>query len=367
MSNLQTYKPDIAIHPGKTLSENLDYLHISQSELSDRTGITEKHISNIVNGKSSITPDTAIKLEIVLGIKASFWNALEKNYQATLAQIEANANIGSEIKMLAAFRETCTELTKAGFLQKRMWVNKYFSETLSDLQSFFGVTSLAYAKSTSLQAAYRKYNHANINENTVAAWLRIGQMKAQKTETSIFNAKNLEEKLDEIKMLSTKDQAVYLPELEDLLAACGIVLVCAPYLKNTLTQGATQWVSKDKVFIVIKTTNQGVDKFWFNLFHEIGHILKHGKSKTFIDLDGDQNSEEERQADKFAQEQLLPNFDKNEINEYPDITTAINKIAHKFKVSASIVAGRLSYEFKDVNRIYAIVNPFIRKMNYQNV
>ncbi len=32
MSNLQTYKPNLAIHPGKTLSENLDYLHIAQSD-----------------------------------------------------------------------------------------------------------------------------------------------------------------------------------------------------------------------------------------------------------------------------------------------------------------------------------------------
>lgn len=367
MSNLQSYKPNVAIHSGETLAENLDYLHVSQTELAERTGLTPKHISNIVNGKASITPETAIKLEKVLGIKSSFWNSLEKNYQATLAQIEVNANLTSEIKMLSDFRETYSELVKIGLLKKRMWIDKYFSEIVFDLQSFFGVTSLSYVRYTNLDSAYRKYKQKKINENTVAAWIRLGQIKSQIIETEAFDSEKLEKSLDKIKLLSIKKQSVFLPKLEEILAECGIVLVYAPYLKNTSTQGATQWVSKDKAFIIIKTTKQGVDKFWFNLFHEIGHILKHGKSKTFIDIKDCYDSKEEKEANLFAQEKLLPNFNKDEIDDYPDLKIAIREIAKKFKVSASIIAGRLSYEFKNIEKIYSIVNPFIEKMDYQNV
>jgi len=45
-----------------------------------------KTINEIVNGKAAITPDTAIVLELTLGISASFWNQLEINYREHLAQ-----------------------------------------------------------------------------------------------------------------------------------------------------------------------------------------------------------------------------------------------------------------------------------------
>lgn len=366
MNNLQSYKADFAIHPGKTLLENLEYLNISQAELSERAGITGKHISNIINAKASITPETAIKLEKVLGIKASFWNALEGNYQATLAQIKVNSDLDLELEQLSDFKETYSELTKNDILIKRRWVSSNFKEILFNLQSFFGVDSLKYVRTSNLQAVYRKYKRKT-NEDTVAAWLRLGQIKAQQTEVSIFDSKKLEKKLEFIKQLSLKEIDDYLPELENVLAECGVVLVYAPYLKNTFIQGASQWISKDKAMIMIKTTKQGEDKFWFNLFHEIGHLLKHGKSKTFIDLEDNVESTEEVEADKFAQEKLLSKFDKNEINNYSNVNIAIKKIAKNYNVSESIVAGRLSHEYKDFPLIYRTVSPFIKKMDKINI
>lgn len=366
MIKLQGYKVNFAIHPGKTLIENLEYLNLSQSELSERTGITEKHISNIINEKASITPETAIKLEKVLGISASFWNNLEKNYQFTIAQIKATELQEQELNYLSGFKETYSELSKNKFLQRKTWHKNNFLHILSDLQSFFGVDSLKYVKDTNLQAAYRKYKNKT-NENTVAAWLRLGQLKARKVEISVFDGKKLEDNLDLIKSLSMESIDTFLPKLEKILAECGVVLVCAPYFKNTYTQGATQWFSKDKAFIIIKTTHQSEDKFWFNLFHEICHLLKHGKSKTFIDLEDKIDSDEELEADRFAQNVLLPNFNKDNIKNYENFNMAMKEIAMKNQVSSSIVAGRFAYENKDYPQVYKLVSPFIKMMNIINV
>jgi addiction module HigA family antidote len=75
------FKRDYAIAPGVTLQETIDSLGISQAELAKRTGRPLKTISALVNGKAAMTAETALQLERVLGVPASFWDNLERNYR----------------------------------------------------------------------------------------------------------------------------------------------------------------------------------------------------------------------------------------------------------------------------------------------
>ena len=109
--------PDSAIHPGLSLEDELNYLGISQAELAIRGGLSEKHISNIINGKASITVETALKLEKVLGLKASFWTAYQSNYDESLARIEARNKLKEDLDLLPEFQETFKELVKVALLQ----------------------------------------------------------------------------------------------------------------------------------------------------------------------------------------------------------------------------------------------------------
>ena len=47
----------------------------------------KKTINEIMKGKAAIIPDTEIQLERALGVTASFWNNLERNFQVTLARL----------------------------------------------------------------------------------------------------------------------------------------------------------------------------------------------------------------------------------------------------------------------------------------
>jgi len=81
------FKPNYAVPPGETLKETLESLGMTQAELAQRTGRPKKTINEIIKGKAAIAPDTAIQLERALGVPASFWNNLERNYQETLARL----------------------------------------------------------------------------------------------------------------------------------------------------------------------------------------------------------------------------------------------------------------------------------------
>ena len=80
--------PDIAIHPGEYLAEEIEARGISQKELARRMGRPLNAINEIINGKKAITAETALQLEEVMPeIPARFWLNLETDYQLTRALI----------------------------------------------------------------------------------------------------------------------------------------------------------------------------------------------------------------------------------------------------------------------------------------
>jgi addiction module HigA family antidote len=82
------YHPNYAIPPGETLRETLEAIGMTQTELAHLGGGPKKTINEIVAGNAAITANTGLRLERVLGIPASFWNNLEKNYQETKARLK---------------------------------------------------------------------------------------------------------------------------------------------------------------------------------------------------------------------------------------------------------------------------------------
>lgn len=61
-------------HPGVLLKElYLDPRTVSVTAMSDATGISRKHLSQIVNGHVGITPDTAVRIADVLGTSSQMW------------------------------------------------------------------------------------------------------------------------------------------------------------------------------------------------------------------------------------------------------------------------------------------------------
>jgi len=68
-------------HPGEMLLEEfLRPLGITQSAMAARLEISFPRLNKIVRGKRSVTPDTALRLERVLGMPADFWLSLQMDW-----------------------------------------------------------------------------------------------------------------------------------------------------------------------------------------------------------------------------------------------------------------------------------------------
>jgi addiction module HigA family antidote len=75
------YQPDVVSWPGETLAEVLAEHEMSQAELAARMGRPKQTITEIIQGQTDITPETALQLEQVLHIPATFWNNRQRQYQ----------------------------------------------------------------------------------------------------------------------------------------------------------------------------------------------------------------------------------------------------------------------------------------------
>ena len=82
----QRLESDLAIPPGEILAEELKARGMTQKELARQMGRPEQAISEIVNAKKAITPETALAFEEVLGPSAEFWLGLQTTYDLTRAR-----------------------------------------------------------------------------------------------------------------------------------------------------------------------------------------------------------------------------------------------------------------------------------------
>jgi len=90
-------------HPGEVLREDfLKPLAMSQYALAKALGVPEIRISEIVNGKRAVTPDTALRLARYFGTSAEFWLGMQSSYDLELARERVGAEIDANVHPRAA-------------------------------------------------------------------------------------------------------------------------------------------------------------------------------------------------------------------------------------------------------------------------
>lgn len=90
-------------HPGEVLREDfLKPLGMSQYALAKVLDVPEVRISEIVNGKRAITPDTALRLARYFRTSAEFWLGMQSTYDLECARDRVGASIEAAVQPRAA-------------------------------------------------------------------------------------------------------------------------------------------------------------------------------------------------------------------------------------------------------------------------
>jgi HTH-type transcriptional regulator / antitoxin HigA len=335
------YNPNYASPPGDTLLETLQTIGMSQAELAERTGRPKKTINEIIKGKASLTPDTALQLEKVLGIPASFWNNRESQYREILAKQEEQERLENQLDWLKNF--------PINAMVKQNWIKRCPDKViqLKELLRFFGIaTPLQWENLWDEKSInFRTSPTFSINPYSVAAWLRKGEIAGQSAKCKPFDPKAFRNALNRIRTLTNDPPEIFVPETQRLCAESGVAIVFVSELPGTRASGATRWLNNTKALIQLSLRYGSDDHLWFSFFHEAGHILLHSKKATFLEGDKMHQNDLEQEADKFATDMLIPPSKFRQFINYWDHKKAsVVNFALEIGISPGIVVGRLHHD-----------------------
>lgn len=347
--------PTVAIPPGETIRENMEFLGMNQKELATRLDITPKHLSNILNGNAPITYDTALKLEVVIGPSAQFWMNLETNYQLDKARLEEQDKMEQDLNLLKEI--PYKEMSEFGWVPET--TNRV--ERVINSRRLFGVAELISVRH-SYDVAFRKQKQIKeISDFGVLAWIRKAELEGLSNEVRDFDRVKLKKLIPTFRELTMKSPDEFYPEMKKMCAECGVSLVLVPYLPRTYICGATIW-RNNKAILALSVMGKKADKFWFTFFHELAHIINHSVKEFHISYDKDTKEDE---ADDIASNYLISKEQYEKfIREYDYRNKAqIVNYSHEIGIAPFILLGRLQHDeyvgyqyYDDLKPSFEIVN-----------
>jgi HTH-type transcriptional regulator/antitoxin HigA len=344
MTKKNEYFPQSVFHPGITLAEKLEELEMGPKEFSIRTGKPEKTISAVINGESSITPDMAVLFEDVLKIPAHFWLNKQRSYDEYLAREKRKLNIKES--------ESWAKLFPVNQMAKLGWISspsKDFGKAQA-LFSFFGMgipeAWQDYYLNNKLKVAFRISLAHTKEPYAISAWLRKGEIQAQELSANEYNEAGFKKSLVELKLLMSDYPADFFKKVQAICLKNGVKVVYTPCLPKAPICGATRWMNDTPIIQLSGRYNRN-DSFWFTFFHEVGHIILHGKKDVFLEkVEYDEKDlKKEKEADAFAIEWVFSEKEEMELLKEESITVeTIKKYAKRYVTHPAIILGRLQYK-----------------------
>lgn len=350
-------------HPGALIREEIEGREWSLSDLAKIMGRPLQVVSDIVNGKKSITPATAKELGEALGTGPEVWSNLQAMWE-----LSNTAAPSSDIRERAAIYE----MAPVREMERRRWIKKSRNpeELARELAGHFGVGKLD--EIPKFAAAARASVSGERSELTPEQWAWC--CRAMRVSTLVhadkFTINALRECVGKLRKLVAEPEEIRL--VPRLLAEAGVRLVIVEHLSRTRMDGAALTRTESQPVIALSLRYGQIDKFWHDLLHEAAHIINNDGISVDSDLHtlGTHIDETEARANRMASEWLVP---AEEMNSFIRRTTMayttrkIENFAARVGVHPAIVVGQLKFrkelEWSQFTKVHIDVRPLVRQSN----
>lgn len=333
----------LLVSTGRILHEYLDAHGISQKELAARTGISEKHISHVMNGSSRLTEEFALKVEKVMNNPpASYWLNYEAEYREQLARQEEMIRVNNwnlkEIAKKFCFAEVFKGLSLS--------INEQAMEMLKLLKiSDFANFDTVYGN---LAADFMEDGGS---KEGIAIWLNICESEIELQNNEIkteYNKKALVDAVPKFKLLSNNNETKHsLQSCRKLCNRLGIYFVMCEAVTNSKVRGAlTTYRNHPAIYLSGRFRSHA--HIWFAFMHEIAHLILHyDKKETLVSMEdeGEKTSIREEEANEFARNIFVNQEDYLEFTKMKTYTEeSIRKFAKKEGTIPEFIVGRLQHD-----------------------
>jgi HTH-type transcriptional regulator/antitoxin HigA len=330
------------LHPGNLLRQLLEQRGWTQDEFATITGRRRATITDILSGKSGISPEMAITLSAAFGNSPEEWLKWDSQYRLALAETDA-----SEIER----RARLYQMAPIRDMQKREWIrdNSDLNELETEFKSFFGQDNLGDNLAFPV-AAKRTVELPSLNI-AERAWCFRARQLASTIVAARFSSHRLPSCGKRLRQLAAYPKEAR--HLHALLAEYGIRFVVIEPLPNAKIDGAAFWLEEGPVIAVSLRYDRN-DGFWFTVMHEFTHICNEDAISVDTDLiDGVKgltvmlaNDEAEKKANEGAAAALIaPEEMDSFIRRVGPLYSRerVIQFAHRIKIHPGIVVGQLQY------------------------
>ncbi|ESZ62704.1 ImmA/IrrE family metallo-endopeptidase [Mesorhizobium sp. L103C131B0] len=335
-----SFTPDWTHPPGSTIARIMDQHGMSLATFATHIDLPEPEADRLLIGETEIDESLAQRLSKAVGSSASFWLKLEHIYRADFERTVGRKTVEQQT-WLAQF--PVKDMVKFG------WVPAPAKEDLAaTLLHFFGVDDKVSWQARYGQdiaaVSFRTSPTYESRPGAVAVWLRWSELQSEFIPCALWNPALLKLKVTEMRALTRRKHPwQFIPLLQALCAECGVALVIAPAPTGCRASGATRFLSATKALIALTLRYKSDDHFWFTFFHEVGHLLLHGKDALFLEDGSEVAEKEEKEANEFAERTLIPLEFKGSLEKIRFRANDIIRLAVQIGISPGVLVGQLQH------------------------
>lgn len=286
---------------GEYLADELEARGWSQEDFAGIIGRPVQFVSEIINGKKEITPESATQIGAALGTTAETWLNLQARFRLwQLSQEPGFEAVGSRVTSRARIASIIplTALEKRGVIGTDEDPDQLLAEVMRD----FNMT--AETDEPRFRLAAKRVNRDDGLTLTQRGWLWAAQRKVRGSALPAYNEAGL---LHLVEGLSQKvAEPRDLEGLPELFASVGVHLVFVEHLPGGKIDGASFTLDGHPV-VALSGRGKRFDKLFFALMHEVAHVLSgHVDDGVLLDDASDEHqskarSKQEDEANTLAE------------------------------------------------------------------
>lgn len=335
----EIWTPNWATHPGEHLEEYLDVRGLTQAQFARIAGLTPKLVSEIINKKNPVSPDTAIAFERVLGLKAYIWTNLQANWDLFQARQRASQAAFTQEAWLSRF--PLRELKARGVLPNTQDKGVLLDSLLQLLG--IGRPEAYEAKLAGLAVQHRRSRSHPSSLDHVVTWLMLGEQEAKSIDLPPFDGDKFLAAVRNIRSLTQQCPEVFAPRMKALCRDAGVALIFEKSISKSGLFGSARWLDKEHAIIQMSLRMKSNDHFWWTFFHECGHIVLH-RGRNFADDQQGVGDGAETEADVWAENILYGEGGvKAILAKRPRSRDAVCQLAKTLDLHPGIIVGLLQY------------------------
>lgn len=282
---------------GSYIKDYLEYVGMTQTELAYRLNISQKHMNEIINGKTDMSLELMQAIANITGIDINFISRVEtkaKLEKELLSRHQDNKQVREYIQKFKPLE-----------LEKRKWIT--LKDTKDIYQTAFDIVQFLGIKDFNALNSYKKmilFKEDSNNIELLSLWIaRCDKMTKDQT-VGIYQPANLLKIISEINEYVYVNKSVDEVVFQKILNQYGIYFVVEDALDGTMARGAFRIINNQPAIYLTRRYQQ-VDGMIYALFHELGHVksdYNQGKGKVIIE--GTPTQEE--RSNQFAKDAMIP-------------------------------------------------------------